>query len=92
MSLRQSLRRLYDDGAGRHIAAGGLGLFAPAMLSLGLAEFLPDAGFRMIFPIMLIVVNAILFFVIRPTEHRTERSHIVFAALGLLRLIFLLTR
>ncbi len=26
-----------------------------AMLSLGLAEFLPDAGFRMIFPIMLIV-------------------------------------
>ena len=92
MSILHSLRRLYDDSAGRHIAVGGLGLFLPAMLSLGLAEVFPHAGFRMIFPITLIVVNAILFIVIRPTEHRTERGHVLFAALGILRLIFLLTR
>ena len=89
MSLRQRLRAIYDSSVGRYFAVVVFGLAGPAFVSLGLAEIFPHAGFRMIFPIVLILTNALLYLAVRPTEHRTERSHLFFVILGCLRLFAL---
>lgn len=90
--MRDSITKTYDDKVGQYVV-GALSLAGPAFVALAVSQAFPhpDAAFRYLFPVLLLVINLALYALVRkPTERRNERGNLLLAGLAFIRLVVLL--